>query len=305
MVLDVIRYVGGPLLAAVIGGLIVHFATRRRDAENERRRQRIDYLVRAYRTLAHSAHRELTSERAEAFEDALSDVVLFGNADQIKLAREIIEALASGGAAPVDRLLVSFRSALRGELDLSRDGLDRVPVVRFHARDDLHTPVQVGESWQVRINRTQASVATAVSASSHPPSNVDLGEGIAELRNMATTAPGAAVVAAYGHVIDALTALLGESSHDGRDALELAHAAALQGLVTNQLVETVQGLAVLRNLSRREDAGTGLSVEKAIDYIELVTAALYVIHTSRPGGPAATLNNAAAGDPLPPPPADP
>ena len=98
VMLDLLRYVGGPLLAAIIGGVIVHLATRRRDAENERRKQRIEYLVRAYRTLTHSAHRDMSSERAEAFEDALSDVVLFGNADQIRLAREVIEALVSGDA---------------------------------------------------------------------------------------------------------------------------------------------------------------------------------------------------------------
>jgi hypothetical protein len=298
--MDAVRAVGGPLLAAVIGGLIVHFATRRRDADNERRRQRIDYLVRAYRTLAHSAHRELTGEKAEAFEDALSDVVLFGNADQIKLAREISEALASGGEAPVDRLLVSFRSALRGELDLSRDSLDKVPIIRFRTRDDVHAPVQVGELWQVRIHQTQASVAAAVSTSAHTPRNVDLGEGIAELRTMATAAPGAAVVTAYGLVVEALTALLGEPRQSGRDAPDLARVAARRGLVTNQLVETVQGLAVLKDLSRREGAGTGLSVAKAIDYIELVAAALYVIRTARPGELSSTQNDTGPGD-LPPP----
>lgn len=53
--------------------------TRRLDVENERRRQRVDHLIGAYRTLVHSAHRPLAGEKAEAFEDALSDVVLFGN----------------------------------------------------------------------------------------------------------------------------------------------------------------------------------------------------------------------------------
>jgi hypothetical protein len=55
VILDPLRLLGGPLLAAVMGDLIVHFATRRRDAENERRKQRIDYLLKAYRTLAHLA----------------------------------------------------------------------------------------------------------------------------------------------------------------------------------------------------------------------------------------------------------
>jgi hypothetical protein len=63
VILDPLRLLGGPLLAAVMGGLIVHFATRRRDAENERRKQRIDYLLKAYRTLAHLAHRQMSQEQ--------------------------------------------------------------------------------------------------------------------------------------------------------------------------------------------------------------------------------------------------
>jgi hypothetical protein len=68
MVIDVLRAVGAPLLAAIVGGLVVHLAARRHDVENERRRQRVDYLVGAYRTLTRAADRTLSGERAEAFE---------------------------------------------------------------------------------------------------------------------------------------------------------------------------------------------------------------------------------------------
>jgi hypothetical protein len=54
--------------------------------------------------------------------------------------------------------------------------------------------------------------------------------------------------------------------------------------VTDQFVETVQGLAVLKDLGRRGGSGTGLSVEQANEYLELVGAALYVPHSRRPGG---------------------
>lgn len=50
MIIGVLQTVGAPLLAAIVGGLVVHIAARRRDVENERRRQRVDYLVGAYRT---------------------------------------------------------------------------------------------------------------------------------------------------------------------------------------------------------------------------------------------------------------
>lgn len=289
MILDALRFVGGPLLAAIIGGLIVHFATRRRDAENERRRQRIDYLVGAYRTLTHSAQRELSGERAEAFEDALSDVVLFGDADQIRLARETIEALAEGGEAPVDALLVSFRSALRRELDLRHDGLQKVPVVRFRGPDDHHTPLKVQEAWEVAARTTVDAVASATpipriptAVSDSTPRVVDLTSQIEGLRKLARAAPGAGVVTSYGHVVAALRSLVDAQDGDERDAPALAREAASRGLVTSQLVETVEGLAVLKDLSRQGGSGTGLSVEKADDYVDLVAAALYVLYTVRP-----------------------
>lgn len=289
MILDVLRFAGGPLLAAIIGGLLVHFATRRRDAENERRRQRIDYLIGAYRTLTHSAQRELSGERAEAFEDALSDVVLFGDDEQIRLARETFEALAQGGEAPVDALLVSFRSALRRELDLRHDGLQTVPVVRFKGLDDHHTPLKVQESWKVVARTTEAAVASAISvprpstAVQGPPVTVDLTSQIEGLRKLARAAPGAGVVASYGHVVAALRSLVDAQDGDERDAPALARDAASLGLVTPQLAQTVEGLAVLKDLSWRGGDGTGLSVEKADDYVGLVAAALYVLYTVRPG----------------------
>lgn len=288
MLLDVLRLVSGPLLAAVIGGLIVHLATRRRDAENERRKQRIDYLLKAYRTLAYSAHRDMSQEQKEAFEGALSDVVLLGDVDQIRLAREIGTKLADGGEASADDLLVSFRKALREELDLKDDSLKQVPIVRFNGLD-THAPLRVVESWSVRQAETEASVVAAVTSTAtatalaHDPAvrTVDLTAGVGELRELAQVAPGAAVVSAYGLVRAALVPLLGVDEAEARDAPELARQAADRGLITREAVETVHGLAVMKDLSRRGGAGTGLTPEKAHEYIDLAAAMLYVIGHSR------------------------
>jgi len=288
VLLEVLRVVGSPLLAAIVGGWFVHLATRRRDAENERRRQRIDYLLKAYRTLTHSTHRDMSAEQAEAFENALSDVVLFGDAEQIRLARQVIAGLASGGKASLDELLVSFRRALRRELNLKNDDLQQVPVVRFKGLDG-HTPLSVAESWSVKRDRTEAAVAAAVTASAtatasaHNPSVRTVNfTGIDELRDLARVAPGAAVVSAYEQVRSALMALLNADEPDGRDAPEFARWAAEQGLISHDAVETVQGLAVMKDLSRRGGAGTGLTPDKANEYIDLAAAMLYVISRSRP-----------------------
>ncbi|MGD9528783.1 MAG: hypothetical protein AB7L91_14940 [Dehalococcoidia bacterium] len=292
MLLDLLRLFGGPLLAAVIGGLIVHFATRRRDAENERRKQRIDYLLKAYRTLAHSTHRAMSQDQQEAFESALSDVVLLGDADQIRLSRGVIARLADGGEASVDDLLVSFRMALRQELDLKDDGLKQVPIVRF-SQLDAHTPLRVVESWSVKREKTEAAVAAAASATlgaltatasgtAHQPSvRTEDFTVVDELRDLARVAPGAAIVSAYGQVRAALAALLDADEAETRDAPELAQQAADRGLITSKAVETVQGLAVMKDLSRGGGAGTGLTPNKAEEFIDLVAAMLYVVSRSQ------------------------
>lgn len=302
MIIDVLRIVGAPLLAAIVGGLVVHIAARRRDVENERRRQRVDYLVGAYRTLTRAAHRALSAERAETFEDALSDVILLGNDDQIRLARETINSLADRREAPMDALLISLRNALRHELDLPGDALRQVPVVRITSGTEEHpTPLKLHDAREVSFEqvaaRTGAVLASAASASaperSAPegygddsiPSSGHLSRDVQALRELAHTAPGAAVVTAYGHVTAALKELLaedGDREPEQHDAPALARAAANRGLVTDQLVETVQGLAILKDLGRRGGAGTGLSIEQANKYINLAVAALYVLHSGRP-----------------------
>lgn len=119
------------LLAAVVGGGVVHLLTRRRDAENERRKLRLEYLFGAYRSLAQTAHRDTRGEVGERFERALDDIVLLGSQDQIAVARQVANELSVGGQASIDGLLVLLRRELRAELDLPDDGLDRIPTVRF------------------------------------------------------------------------------------------------------------------------------------------------------------------------------
>jgi hypothetical protein len=223
---------------------------------------------------------------------------LLGNDDQIRLARETIKTLADRREAPMDALLVSLRDALRGELDLRRDDLRQVPVVRMTwGTEERPSPLRLDDAREVSFAdwaaRTGASVASAASASSQPtsgerrpnllPASVDLSHDIARLRELATAVPGVAVVTGYGHVTAALMRLLDAPEEpQAHDAPALARMAADRGLVTDQLVETVQGLTVLKDLGVRGGAGTGLSVEQANEYIDLVGAALYVIYHRKP-----------------------
>ena len=160
---DFIRAIGGSLLSALLGGLIVHLAARRRDVENDRRKQRIDYLIGAYQVLVRSAHRSLEGERAESFENAISDVILLGNNQQIELARELIRAFAEDHGASVDDLLVSLRKALRHELGLQADPLSEVPTIRLvTAERSRPDPLTLAAAAEVRFDDVSASTARNV-----------------------------------------------------------------------------------------------------------------------------------------------
>ena len=296
MTIEAARTILAPLLAAIIGGLVVHLGTRRRDVENERRRQRIDYLVGAYRTLVRAAHRDLRGDRGVAFEDAISDVVMLGTGEQIRLASDVIRALADNREAPVDALLVSLRNALRQELGLSSDTLRHVPAVRMNwtADDSGPMPLKLGDASEVSFDEVAATTGAAVASASD---KIVLGEQtepsvlltdrtneVNVLRELAQMAPGAAVVTAYGHVTTALRDLITEQDEEpaAGDAPYLARLAMERGLVSAQLVETVRGLAILKDVGLRGGSGTGLSVEQATEYIDLVAAALYVLRNARP-----------------------
>lgn len=145
--LQIVQLVLGPLAGAIIGGIVVHFATQRRDVANDRRKQQVDYLVNAYRALARTAHRTFDREQAVAFETAIADIILLGNPEQITLAHRCIASFAADGGVALDELLLSLRASLRQELNLEQADLDRIPTIRivFDVRQPGQ-PVPLGQS---------------------------------------------------------------------------------------------------------------------------------------------------------------
>lgn len=292
--LDLARFVIAPLLAALVGGVVVHVASRRRDRENEQRRQRLDYLVSAYRTIARATSRPLRGERGEGFEDALSDVVLLGTDEQIGLATKVMTMLASSGEAPLNELLLSMRRDLRAELDLPGDGLRHVPYLRVTwPEEGERSSLQPEGGWVANFDelakmtrsvwrRAQTggpTISDGRPGEPEPPNGESL---VDELSDLASQAPGAAVATAYARVEQALRDLV--APHEARlDAppltlgRELAEAAQELGLVNGELVDAVRGLALLADLSHAGGAGTGLSPQRAVDYLRLADGVLYVM----------------------------
>jgi hypothetical protein len=107
------------LVSAFIALLVVvlsHAFTLRRDRQNRRQEQRIDYLVSVYRALGKANQNPRLYEVAEELEQAVADVELFGTPTQVALARRFTTDLGTRQSAAMDDLLVELRDSLRAEL---------------------------------------------------------------------------------------------------------------------------------------------------------------------------------------------
>ena len=108
------------LFIMVVGWGVAHYLTVMRDASNKRREIRLQYLIDAYRILTNEvSRRDLTPERGEKLENLLSDIQLFGSSNQVELARQLANEVASGASFELDPLITSLRDDLRKELNLS------------------------------------------------------------------------------------------------------------------------------------------------------------------------------------------
>jgi hypothetical protein len=99
---------------AVIGWIVAHFFTVRRDLESKRRELSTAHLIDAYRILTNEvSHRDLNHDRSEKLENILSDIQLFGSVEQVQLARRLAEDVAAGHMFELDPLINSLRDDLQ------------------------------------------------------------------------------------------------------------------------------------------------------------------------------------------------
>jgi len=111
------------LLAAVVAAFLAHRYASYRDRVNRRNELRTTYLVEAYRSIERASNRSLEGdvETARGLEQAVADIQLFGNSDQVRLAREFSYEFAAGAGSTADQLLGSIRTELRKEFLLQRE----------------------------------------------------------------------------------------------------------------------------------------------------------------------------------------
>jgi hypothetical protein len=118
--------------AAAVGWWAAHALTSKRDVANERRKQRLAYLLEAYRKLESCAYPHDPTAIWAAFESAIADIQLLGTPKQVELAQAVARAVADNPdqGASMNELLFDIRQSLRAELQL--ETIESRPViVRF------------------------------------------------------------------------------------------------------------------------------------------------------------------------------
>jgi hypothetical protein len=101
-----------------------------------------------------------------------------------------------------------------------------------------------------------------------------------ELRELAKADPSAAVLEGYARIERELREVLRRRQiHFERamSAPELAELALRHGIIKQEAANAVEGLTVLRNLAAHGAAEQGLSVQRALEYVDLVAAVLYAL----------------------------
>ncbi len=120
MTLDYLK-IAVTVTLAVIGWIVAHFFTVRRDLASKRRELSTAHLIDAYRILTNEvSHRDLNHDRNMKLENILSDIQLFGSVEQVQLARQLAEDVAAGHVFELDPLINSLRDDLRSQLGLTR-----------------------------------------------------------------------------------------------------------------------------------------------------------------------------------------
>lgn len=129
-ILDLIKFII-TALSVVLGWVVGHYFTSKRDLANKRRDLTIQHLISAYRVLTNDvAHRPQTKENELKLELILSEIQLFGSKEQVKMAKKLANEVANKKVFELDSLINNLRTDLRKQLSL--DSIDgNVTWLRF------------------------------------------------------------------------------------------------------------------------------------------------------------------------------
>ena len=129
--------------------------------------------------------------------------------------------------------------------------------------------------WKRAISTIEADLG-------RPPSisKGEIGGAAGKLDELAQDAPVAAIIEAYGRIEVTLRSLLERHGVQGVgeqwDVQELANLARQNDLITEQTMQAIEGLGILRNLAAHGQ-NRDLSSERAHEFVALTQGVLYAI----------------------------
>lgn len=180
-------------------------------------------------------------------------------------AAELIRAVASlAWPVAVIVALVVLRAQLRA---LLTGGASRVKAGPFSVE------------WDHQVSRVETDLEQPDVPTTPPGAHA--GPVSDALASIVETAPGAAVLQAFGRIEQALRELLVDAKTP--EALlrtggaGLARAALKRGLITEETARAVEGLSVLRNLTAHGERVEDVSPGRARDFLALTDAVLFAL----------------------------
>lgn len=110
------------VIIAVIGWIIAHYFTSKRDVSNKKREIRLNYLIEVYLILTNdlTERGNIDSKKAERIEKIISQVQLLGSKKQAELVKTLADSIGKGEIIEYDTLINSLRDDLRKELELEK-----------------------------------------------------------------------------------------------------------------------------------------------------------------------------------------
>lgn len=122
-------------LIVIAGWIFNGWWSSKRAVQDDKRKIITSHLIDAYRILNNEvAHRKSTEERNKKLESLIGAIQLFGNEEQIELAKKLAYDTAKGGIFELDPLINSLRDSLRKSLNLKHIQ-GNVTWVRFNDND--------------------------------------------------------------------------------------------------------------------------------------------------------------------------
>lgn len=103
---------------AVVGWVVAHWLSSKREIEQKKREFRVQFLREAYLKIANLCDRGEFPRDIADLQDALNDIQLFGEERQIDLVGDVVTGLSNENSADFNELLKQLRNEIRGHIGL-------------------------------------------------------------------------------------------------------------------------------------------------------------------------------------------